>query len=116
VWWAIRYRDRVATVVVAGVAAGWLPWFIFPDRTIFTFYAIVMLPFLAMGLAWAGWRFLGMHEPGAHFRDARLRRRVIVSVAGALIVVVTAFYYPIWTAMVVPFKFWQLHMWLPSWV
>jgi dolichyl-phosphate-mannose--protein O-mannosyl transferase len=116
VWWAIRRRDRVAAAVVAGVAAGWLPWFIFPDRTIFTFYAIVMLPFLAIGLAWAGWRFLGMHEPGARFGDARLRRRVIVIVAGALIVVITAFYYPIWTAMVVPFKFWQLHMWLPSWV
>ena len=75
-----------------------------------------MLPFVALTLTWAGARFLGLEQPEADFRDAPRWRQVTVGTAGVLIVLVTAFFYPIWTAMVVPFWFWQLHMWMPSWV
>ncbi|MCV2395786.1 phospholipid carrier-dependent glycosyltransferase [Actinotalea sp. M2MS4P-6] len=114
VWWAIRRHDGIAVAAVSGLFAGWLPWFLYWDRTIFTFYAIVMLPWLALSLTWAGARFLRMHDPGAP--PAPRWRLYAVIAAAVLIVVVTAFYYPIWTAMTVPFRFWQLHMWLPSWV
>ncbi|MEK8227804.1 hypothetical protein NKG05_19415 [Oerskovia sp. M15] len=33
-----------------------------------------------------------------------------------VIVVMSIFFYPIWTAMNVPEWFWRLHMWLPSWI
>lgn len=114
--WIVRRRDAIFAATLTGLAAGWLPWFLFPERTIFTFYAIVMLPFVALTLTWAGARFLGLDDPDAAFGDAARWRQVTVGVAGALIVLVTAFFYPIWTAMVVPFWFWQLHMWMPSWV
>ena len=39
-----------------------------------------------------------------------------VSAFVALIVVVSAFFYPVWTAWVVPYSFWHMHMWLPSWI
>jgi hypothetical protein len=32
------------------------------------------------------------------------------------VLAVSAFFYPVWTAWVVPYDFWRLHMWLTSWV
>jgi hypothetical protein len=29
---------------------------------------------------------------------------------------VSVFFYPIWTAMQVPYWFWHWHMWLQSWI
>jgi hypothetical protein len=31
-------------------------------------------------------------------------------------VLVSAFFWPIWSGQTVPYEFWRLHMWLPSWV
>ncbi len=113
VWWAVGRRDGIAAVLVAAVLAGWLPWFLYPDRPIFTFYAITILPFLALLLAWAVatmWRWAS--------GDPYRRRWVATGfwVAGLLVVATTAFFWPLWTAEVVTYRFWQLHMWLPSWV
>ena len=33
-----------------------------------------------------------------------------------LCLLVSAFFYPIWTAMPVPYEFWLSHMWLESWI
>lgn len=48
-----RTLDRRAGFLLVAVAAGYVPWLLFPDRTIFFFYAIVFLPFLVIGLAFA---------------------------------------------------------------
>jgi hypothetical protein len=29
---------------------------------------------------------------------------------------VSAFFYPVWTGMEVPYDFWRLHNWSPTWV
>ena len=45
--------------------------------------------------------------------------RWAVPVSGKLLVLTVllfAYFYPIWTAQVVPHSFWFLHMWFPSWV
>ncbi len=106
-WWVVRRRDGIAAVALTGVAAGWLPWLLFPDRTIFTFYAIVFLPYLVLLLVLVVDRLLE--------RPTRARIVTLTSI-GVLILVVSAFFWPVWTAVTVPFRFWQLHMWLPSWV
>jgi len=107
VWWVIRHRDALAAVALTGVAAGWLPWLLFPERTIFTFYAIVFLPYLILVLVWAVRRSL----------ERPTRAKLTAAVATVLLILaVSAFYWPVWTAVTVPFRFWQLHMWLPSWV
>lgn len=112
VWWVVRRRDGVALAALSGVAAGWLPWFLYDHRTIFTFYAVVLLPWLVLCLTYAGlrlWRW-----------GVRTGREPAVTTAlvatGVLVLATTAFFWPIWTAAVVPFRFWQLHMWLPTWV
>lgn len=65
VWWlgilalvalivlGIRRADWRAGAIVAGYVALWLPWFSYSNRTIFQFYAIALLPFVVLALAWA---------------------------------------------------------------
>ncbi len=50
-WRAVAGRDWRSQALLVGYLAGWLPWMVFHSRTIFTFYAIVMVPFLAGMLA-----------------------------------------------------------------
>jgi hypothetical protein len=40
----------------------------------------------------------------------------VVSGVVGLAVLVGAFFYPIWTGMVVPYWFWHAHMWLTTWI
>ena len=49
--WIIR-RDVRAGVIMAGLAATWLPWFAYQDRTVFTFYTIVMVPFVVLAFTY----------------------------------------------------------------
>jgi dolichyl-phosphate-mannose--protein O-mannosyl transferase len=32
------------------------------------------------------------------------------------VVLVSAFFYPVWTGMNVPYDFWLIHNWMPTWV
>ena len=62
-----RTLDRRAGFLLLAVAAGYAPWLAFPERTIFFFYAIVFLPFLVIGLAYALQLLVGpMRAPLAH--------------------------------------------------
>lgn len=110
--WALR-RDWRAGAVLAGVAAGYLPWFAYQERTIFTFYAVVFLPFLVLGLAYALGLVLGP-------ATAPPRRRAAGAlVAGAVVVaavLAAAWFHPVWTAEVVPHSAWRMRMWFSSWI
>ena len=35
---------------VVGVASTWLPWLLYDDRPIFSFYAVLSLPFVVLAL------------------------------------------------------------------
>ena len=113
VWWLARDRDWRAGAALAGIVAGWVPWLAYAHRTIFTFYSIAFAPWMVLVLTYALGRVLG--PPAA---DPGRRRRGARWVVGflTLVVAVSAFFYPIWTAQVVPYTFWRLHMWLLSWV
>ncbi|GAB3548414.1 phospholipid carrier-dependent glycosyltransferase [Arthrobacter tumbae] len=111
-FWVGR-RDWRAGAILAGVAAGYLPWFLFPDRTMFFFYAIVFEPFLVLALVYV----LGLILGRAHDPPWR-RRSGIVLVGGfvVLAVLVSAFFLPVWTAETIPYNQWRLRMWMPSWI
>jgi dolichyl-phosphate-mannose--protein O-mannosyl transferase len=113
IWWAVRRRDGVAAALVVAVLAGWVPWLMYADRPIFTFYAIALLPFLVLTLTWAVGRLYAWAQPD-EFRRRWLMTALVV--AAVLVVGTSIFFYPLWTAQVTSFRFWQLHMWLPSWV
>ena len=135
IWWAAtiaafylvyrlaRYRQWRVGLILTGLAAGYLPWLMYLNRTVFQFYTIAFEPYLILGLTFVIGLLLG--EPrgsdGAPVADDEraARRRLagirVVVIFLAMAALVSAFFYPLWTGMQTPFLFWQLHIWLPSW-
>jgi len=110
--WALR-RDWRAGAILSGILAGYVPWFFFQDRTIYNFYAVAFVPYLAMGLAYVLGMVLGPSDA-----DER-RRRWGAALAGAVVVsAVLAFWFflPILSAEVIPQTSWSDRMWLTSWI
>lgn len=110
--WALR-RDWRAGAVLCGVAAGYLPWFNYQDRTIFSFYAVVFLPYLCLALAMGLGALLG--PPGASERR-RAYGAVAASVLVLLIVWNFIYFFPIYTGRTIPYSGWQARMWFDTWV
>ena len=52
--------------------------------------------------------------PGAE-RERRLAGGLFVGSLLVLIVMVSAFFWPVWTGQVLDVEQWQYRMWLPSW-
>lgn len=106
-------RDWRAGAVLAGLVAGYLPWFQWQARTIYYFYALAFLPYLVLSVTMVLGMVIGP-------RDASARRRTWgAAIAGTyvLLAIVTFWwFFPIYTAEVIPYHQWQLRMWLPSWV
>jgi len=111
-YWLVR-RDWRAGAVVAGLVGGYLPWFNYQHRTIYSFYAIAFEPWVVLGVVFVLGLWLGP-------RTASLRRRQWGLAADGAFCLVTlalfAFFWPIYTAQVVPYSFWSAHMWFPSWI
>jgi dolichyl-phosphate-mannose--protein O-mannosyl transferase len=110
--WALR-RDWRAGAILSGLLAGYVPWFFFQDRTIYNFYAVAFVPWLAMALAYA----LGMLLGRSNADEARRRWGAVL--AGAVVVTaVLAFWFflPILSAQVIPQSSWSDRMWLTSWI
>lgn len=124
IWWAaavcafylvyrlIRRREWQVGAILMGLGAGYLPWLLYTGRTVFEFYAIAFEPYLILGLTFVIGLVLGRRT------DAPWRRTQGIGITVVFLVVVlavSAFFYPLWTGMQVPYWFWQLHIWLPSW-
>ncbi len=94
-WWLVR-RDWRAGAIAAGFVGGYLPWFIYQDRTIYTFYAVAFEPWVVLAVVfliglWVGrreddpdrwrWRwyvvggYLAVHPGAVRVLPPRLRRR-----------------------------------------
>jgi dolichyl-phosphate-mannose--protein O-mannosyl transferase len=112
-WAAIRRRDWRAWAILVGYAGGYLPWFAYAHRTIFTFYTVAFVPFVVLALTYGLAELIGSKE-----LPRRERRPGIWAAAAVVIaaVLVSGFFWPIWTNQWVPYWFWRLHMLLPTWV
>ncbi|MGH8823823.1 MAG: dolichyl-phosphate-mannose--protein mannosyltransferase [Jiangellaceae bacterium] len=105
--WGAR-RDWRAGAILAGVVATWLPWFLFLDRTTFSFYAVAIAPFVVLAVAYTLGLILGPPDaqPG--------RRTLGATVAGGYVlavVVIAAWFYPIHVDAVIPYEDWLRRMW-----
>ena len=125
VWRWLAHRDWRGGAIACGVAAGLLPWFLFQNRTIFSFYAIVLVPFLALALAQAAGGLLGTPDPlaadgpGVGERVAAGRATVgsvVVAAYVAATVLLTAYFWPVLTGEVIPYADWLRRMWFRSWI
>ncbi len=100
-------------LVLTGVAAGWLPWLLYPERTMFFFYTIVLTPFLVLALTIMLGAILG---PADADRSRRAIGRIVVGGMLALAVLVSVFFLPLWTGMPIDIDQLRLRYWLPTWV
>jgi len=110
--WALR-RDWRAGAILAGLAGGYLPWFNYQHRTIFSFYEVAFVPYVVLAVTFV--LGLGIGGPGASPR----RRKIGLLAAGVFVVASVAcfaFFYPIYTAQIIPFSQWRMRMWLPTWI
>lgn len=114
--WALR-RDWRAGAILAGVIATWVPWFFYQERTIFTFYTIVMVPFVVLAVTYCLGLLWGPAQPrGTRPELAIAGRRIVVGVVLAAAVLAFAWFWPIYTGEVIPYEDWQSRMWNSSWV
>ncbi len=124
IWWAataavgylvyrlVRLREWRVGLVLAGLAAGYLPWLLYLNRTVFQFYTIVFEPYLILGLTLVIGVILGTA------RDARARRVSGIRTVVIYLAVATAasiFFWPLWSGMQLEFGYLAAHWWLPTW-
>ncbi len=111
-WWVTR-RDWRAALVLVGFGSAFLPWLLFPNRTMFFFYALPCLPFLVLGITALAGLALGPREAS----DARrLTGALTVGVYTIVVVLLFAYFYPILAAQVIPYSSWRARMWFPGWI
>jgi len=111
-WWAGR-RDWRAGAILAAVGAGYLPWFMYPERTMFFFYAVSFEPFLVLALVYCLGLVLGRRTDPLRRRRSGLLLVALFVVAAVLL---SAFFYPVWTAETISYQDWRFRMWMPSWI
>jgi dolichyl-phosphate-mannose-protein mannosyltransferase len=111
VWRCIAGRDGGDWLVLTGVVATYVPWLLYPDRTIFQFYTVAILPFMILALT-------SLLRDLAQLRT--LRGLPVGRWAAGLFIVaviaVSAWYYPVWTAMPVSYEFWYSHFNRDGWI
>ncbi|MBI3429456.1 MAG: glycosyltransferase family 39 protein [Actinobacteria bacterium] len=105
----LRTPDFSAGVILLGVAAGYLPWFMFQKRTVFTFYAIVFEPFIILALVYCAKKILG-EKPWSQ------SRKLLVAGLVFLIALNFIYFWPLFTGTVITYDTWHRLMWLPSWI
>ena len=102
-----RHFDPAVTIIVAGMVAGYLPWFFFQERTVFTFYVIAFQPFLILALVYAVRAiFLRFQKSG----------EIIVATLFILIFLNFVYFLPIYLGDLITYEAWRSRMWFPSWI
>jgi dolichyl-phosphate-mannose--protein O-mannosyl transferase len=110
--WAGR-RDWRAGAILAGVAAGYLPWFFYQARTVYSFYAVAFVPFVVLAVTMCLGLVLGGRAASAR------RRQWGAAAAGAYVLLAVANFawlLPVLSAEVIPYAEWARRMWWKSWI
>ena len=110
----IRSFDPAVTIIVSGVAAGYLPWFFFQERTVFSFYAIVFQPFVILALVYCARLFLTAQRR----KSDRAYLFGEFAVLGVFLLMAINFIYflPLYLGQVTTYEAWHAHMWFASWI
>ncbi len=104
-----RSVDSAANIVTLGIIAGYLPWFAMQERTMFSFYAIIIEPFMILAIVYCAKLLL----------DSGIKPSVSQSIiAGLFALVVLCFLYflPLYTGQTITYDDWKMRMWFNSWI
>ena len=103
---AMRELDLGVLIPFIGILAGYLPWFFFQERTVFTFYAIVFQPFLILAIV--------LLAKVAYEYHPKLKYLI----AGAVLLIALNFiyFYPVFTGVISTYDAWFDRMWWSSWI
>ena len=109
-----RKFDPAITIIVAGIAAGYLPWFFFQQRTVFTFYAIVFEPFVILALVYCAKIFLTAQRR----KSERAYQFGQFTLLALFILIALNFIYflPLYMGQTITYDAWHAHMWFKSWI
>lgn len=116
IWSAVCWiakRDWRYGIVVVGALVTWLPWLRYDDRPIFSYYAIVIEPFLILGAVMLLGEILGRAPAGS------TRRTVGAAAAGTVVVAVIvnfAWFWPIYTDGLLTQGEWLQRIWFQRWI
>jgi dolichyl-phosphate-mannose--protein O-mannosyl transferase len=103
-------RQKSTGFILLAVGAGYLPWFVYPQRTTFTFYSIVFEPWLIMALV-AALRIYYMSSLG----NQKFKFYSIIFVT-ALIAANFVYHFPIFVGQITTYDEWNSLMWFKKWI
>ncbi|MFC1415189.1 dolichyl-phosphate-mannose--protein mannosyltransferase [Streptacidiphilus cavernicola] len=124
-WWAACFavlyalyrwifaRDWRAAAICCGIAAGYVPWFQWQQRTIFYFYSIDFEPYLCLALALMIGSILGKATAS---RDRRLFGAIGAGVLVVAIMATFLYFLPIYDAQITTYQQWNDRMWWSTWI
>ena len=103
---AMRSLELGSLIPFIGIIAGYLPWFFFQKRTVFTFYSIAFEPFLILAIV--------LLAKTAYEYDERFKYLI-----GAVVIAVAInfiYFYPVFAGSVTTYQSWYNRMWWSSWI
>lgn len=104
---ALRRIDPALSLIVTGVAAGYLPWFFYQRRTVFSFYAIAFEPFLILALVYCARLLINNYGKSGE---------ILVATALVLIALNFIYFLPLYLGDVLTYDAWHARMWFASWI
>ena len=112
-WIGLVRRDWRGWAVLVAFFAGWVTWFSVPGRTMFLFYMTPLVPFLVIGVTLVLGAVLGSARA-----DEQRRTAGLIAVCGyvALVVINTAWLWPILSGQLITYEEWRARIWFPSWI
>lgn len=125
---SLVFLDWRAGLVLAGYFATFGPWMIYSNRTIFTFYTVVISPFVVLaviytlGVMMGQWRicsdknWVGRYNLVPRSFPVNQVQIYLGLFIVALIFLVAVYFFPIWTGMTMPQHQFYWRMWLSSWI
>ena len=102
-----KQMDPAKTIIIAGMSAGYLPWFFFQQRTVFNFYSIIFEPFLILALVFGARAILTTFKKSGE---------VVLGALFILIFLNFVYFLPIYLGDVITYEAWLNRMWFPSWI
>jgi dolichyl-phosphate-mannose--protein O-mannosyl transferase len=111
---AIRAFEPALNIITIGIVAGYLPWFFFQKRTVFSFYAIAFEPFVILALVYCTKLFMDSQR-----RKGEQSYRISLAVVATCVVIIALnfmHFLPVFMGSTITYDHWYSLMWLESWI